>query len=78
MSMGSELMDDLLLAELERDYRVKNATTWTTREGVKMNIVDMETSHIENTIKMLHRNDIAPPSLMYRVLEIRAATKGNK
>lgn len=28
---------------------------WTTREGIKLKIRDMKTSHIKNCIKMLHR-----------------------
>ncbi len=28
-------------------------TTWTTKEGVKLEISEMETSHIRNCIKML-------------------------
>lgn len=29
--------------------------TWTTREGVKMKVSEMETSHIENCIRILVR-----------------------
>lgn len=29
---------------------------WTTKTGEKLKIVDMETSHIENCIKMLEKN----------------------
>ncbi len=29
---------------------------WTTKNGVEMEIKDMETSHIENTIKFLKKN----------------------
>ena len=30
--------------------------TWTMKDGREINICDMETSHIENCIKMLERN----------------------
>lgn len=31
-------------------------TVWETREGVRIKIKDMATSHIKNCIKMLYRN----------------------
>lgn len=34
-------------------YKTRNTFTWTTRDGTKIRLPDMETSHIENCIKML-------------------------
>lgn len=46
---------DELIEEIEQEIKLSKKI-WTTRDGRDINIKDMETSHITNTIKMIVRN----------------------
>jgi hypothetical protein len=64
MSLGEELS---LEYELEHDFYLarmhsiveSNARKgiWTTKDGKKIHVSDMTTSHIKNTIRVMERND---------------------
>ena len=44
-----------LTEEVEQEIKISKKI-WTTRDGRDIEIKDMETSHIINTIKMINRN----------------------
>lgn len=61
----SDATDDLEMAEyFGTTTPVRDLDTprcfWTTRDGVRLNIEDMETSHIKNCIRMLQKQIIDP------------------
>lgn len=47
--MDSDMMWDLSEPDYDEGY-------WTTKDGKRLSIREMETSHIKNTINMLKRN----------------------
>ena len=51
--MDSDMMWDLYINNLELSY---DEGHWTTKNGKRLSIREMETSHIENTIKLLKRS----------------------
>lgn len=51
------------LAELKRQQQLAR-TTWKTREGRILAITDMESDHLDNTIRYLERNGSTVPVLM--------------
>lgn len=51
--MDSDMMWDLDFSNLEPDY---DEGYWTTKNGKRISIREMETSHIKNTINLLKRN----------------------
>lgn len=66
MSMGSEYLAEF---EYERDEEIKRMESlyiqasleasrgiWRTKDGKVLSVHEMETSHIRNCMKMLHRN----------------------
>lgn len=66
MSMGSDYLADF---EYERDKEIKRMESlyiqasleasrgiWRTKDGRVLSVHEMETSHIRNCMKMLHRN----------------------
>jgi len=58
MSMGSELLEDMMIDELIREdiqERMQKNKLWTTADGRSIKIKNMSDSHIENTIQYLHR-----------------------
>lgn len=71
MGLGAEMMAESLEDEMLDFHLAKNRKVWQTKDGRKIKIEDMETSHIENTINYLSRNDKVVPELMYTVLMIR-------
>jgi hypothetical protein len=76
MSMGSEIMHDILINDLLREQEAQDRKTWTTKAGEMLDIHKMETSHIKNVIDLCNRNEIPAPDLMYRVLETRQIQRG--
>ena len=54
--------DDLYHQALKWEYHYEmKPDTWIKRDGTNIKIADMETSHIENTIQMLYRNNPDSP-----------------
>lgn len=51
--MDSDMMWDLDFSNLEPDY---DRGYWTTKNGKRISIREMETLHIKNTINLLKRN----------------------
>lgn len=43
-----------------RGYKVKEEPMWTMRDGTKIKVSKMETSHINNCIRMLERSIVDP------------------
>lgn len=41
---------------------MRDIPIWTTREGKRIRIIDMKTSHIKNALAMLHRDGCVSPS----------------
>jgi len=56
----------------------EDSTTWETKDGEIINIVDMENSHLVNTIKLLQRKGTVVPELMYKEIKRRKLHKGLK
>lgn len=75
MGLGAELMDEALCNYYLQEDLQLNRTSWTTRDGRKLKIVDMETDHIENTIKYLSNHGKTVPKLMYETLKVRSMVK---
>uniref|UniRef100_A0A6M3IU99 Uncharacterized protein n=1 Tax=viral metagenome TaxID=1070528 RepID=A0A6M3IU99_9ZZZZ len=42
--------------------------TWTMRDGTRIKVADMTTSHIENALAMLRRQGAVSPKAVYRSL----------
>ena len=61
MSLGSDISDEmdanLALLEWEIEYKARTKT-WTTKDGRHLRFSQMSDSHLQNTIKMLERNDV--------------------
>lgn len=65
MGMGQEIMDDLMLQEHLHEIHMEdlaNSECWETADKRTIRIVDMETSHLQNTIRWLGKNDLYPYS----------------
>jgi len=62
--------------DCERVYNSPNfisedSTTWRTKDGEIINIVDMGNSHLVNTIKLLQRKGMVVPKLMSKEIKRR-------
>jgi hypothetical protein len=58
MSMGSEHLEDMEIRHMIFESHIEDMAykgVWNTRDGRVINIKDMETSHLKNTVKMLER-----------------------
>lgn len=60
MSIGSDMIDVLDMDEycicMQIDEEAK-AGFWETKDGTKIHVTDMTTSHIKNTINFIKRRD---------------------
>lgn len=58
-NLGAEIADIHLTLESWDDFRRRYGNIiWTTQSGLKIPLVKLETSHLENIIHMLKRNKV--------------------
>ena len=78
MSLGQDLLDEMVLCSLDRDFFIEknaNAGIWITAKGEKLNIKDMSDSHIMNTIALIERKDKTDTLLSYKIVFIEELNK---
>lgn len=84
MSLGSdfsaEMEANLAVLEWEIDYKARTKT-WTTKDGRHLRFSQMSDSHLQNTIRMLERNnecDIYLPLITAMQEELKERHGGQK